>query len=249
MKLVRSIFLTMAALAVVSIAVLSGCSGSDPLSTTVGSLVLDFQITDPGSTQYEEADMLLGTAIVRPVSQEGQDSLGDAGISLLSNELFEMDLNLGSNSLPAASLPAGSFLLEEINFFVSGFIPLRLLDQDLPDPMAACVDRMPAIPRPDPDPLTSTIDEQRLNAAINSIPDSRKTLHPNVIINIPSDGLATQQVQINSTMLIQAYKNAIICSENVTVCQVSRGGQVPCIGGFNANQFFDELESQDWITF
>ncbi len=249
MKLVRNIFLTMAALAVVSIVVLSGCSGSDPLSTTVGSLVIDFQISDPGSTQYELAEMLLGTAIVRPVSQEGQDSLGGAGISLLTNENFEMNLNSGSNSLPAARLPAGTFLLEEINFFVSGFVPIKLVDLDPVDPMGSCTDRMPAIPRTDPGSEVSTIDEQRLNNAIRSIPDSRKRLQPNALISIPANDVETFTVQINSAMLIQAYKNAIICSENASRCEVNQGGQVPCISGFDANGFFTELEGLDWITF
>ncbi len=57
MKLVRSTLLSLATLAVVFIALLAGCSGSDPLSTTVGSLVLEFQITDPNSTRFEEADL------------------------------------------------------------------------------------------------------------------------------------------------------------------------------------------------
>ena len=248
MKLVRNTIASLATLVVVFIVILSGCSGSDPLSTTVGSLVLEFQITDAGSTQYEIANLTLGRATVHAVSQEALDSVGGAGISLLVNEIRNIDLNTASNPLTAAALPAGTFILDEVNFFPQGFIPITLLDND-PDAMAACIDRMPMIPRTFDDDLITTNDEIRMSQGITAVSITRKTLHPNLIINIPSGGTINQPILINSAMLIQAYKNAITCSDNDLVCAVSRGGQVPCITSFNGNAFFDELDTLDWITF
>jgi hypothetical protein len=242
MKLVRSTFVSLATLVVVFIAILSGCSGSDPLSTTVGSLVLDFQITDPGSTEYEEADFLISKAIVRPASAEALESLGDAGISLLANEVLAMDLNSGSTPLPAASLPAGTFILEEVSFLPSGRIPITLVNNDVPDPMAACIDRKTMLPG-------DTTEQSRVAQAINGLSVDRRTFRPNAPIVIPSGEIVNHPIRINSAALIQAYKNAFTCSDNPVACRVSRGGSVPCITSFNANGFITELEGLDWITY
>lgn len=242
MKLVRSTFVSLATLAVVFIVILSGCSGSDPLSTTVGNLVLEFQIADPGSTEYEEANLLVATAIVRPASAEALESLGDAGISLLANEIREMDLNTGSSPLPSASLPAGTFILEEISFLPSGLIPITLVNNDVPDPMAACIDRKTVLPG-------DSTEQSRVAQAINGLSGDRRTFRPNAVITIPTGDTLIHPIRINSALLIQAYKNAFTCSDNEVACRVSRGGTVPCITAFNANGFITELEGLDWITY
>ncbi len=242
MKLVRRTFVSLTILAIVFIAILSGCSGSDPLSTTVGNLVLEFQITDPGSTDYEEANLLVAKAIVRPATAEGQDSLGNAGISLLANEIREMDLNSTSSPLPSASLPAGTFILEEISFLPSGLIPITLVNNDVPDLGAACIDRKTLLPG-------DQTEQSRVAQAINGLSVDRRTFRPNVPIAIPSGDAVNHPIRINSALLIQAYKNAFTCSDNPVACRVSRGGTVPCITSFNANGFITELEGLDWITY
>jgi hypothetical protein len=242
MKFVQSTFLSLATLAVVFIAILSGCSGSDPINTTVGNLVLEFQITDSGSSRFEEANLLVARAIVRPESVEGQGSLGGAGISLLANEIREMDLNATSTALPSTSLPAGRFILEEISFFPTGIVPITLVDNDLPDPMAACIDRKTTFPG-------DNRERSRVAQSFNSLSLNRRTFRPNAPITIPSGDAVIHPIMVNSDDLIQAYLNAFICSDDEGACAVALGGSVPCITSFSANGFITELEGLDWITY
>ncbi len=244
MKLVQSTFLSLATLAVVFIAILSGCSGSDPLSTTVGGLVLDFQITDPGSTQYEEASLLLIKAIVRPTSAQSLESLGGAGISLLANQRPEMDLNATSNTIPAASLPAGTYILDEISFLPSGFVPITLVDNDAPtDPLFDCIDRKAVLPG---DEFERAIIASRLGF----LPSERLIFRPGSTIVIPTDDVVLHPIRIRSELLIQAYRNAMTCSDDELLCRnVSQNTVPPCITGFRANDFITELEGLDWISY
>ena len=115
--------------------------------------------------------------------------------------------------------------------------------------MAACLDRMPEVPRGILDDDLTTNGEIRIAQGLGAVSADRKTFRPNTPISIPSGEIVVYPIQINSTMLIQAYKSAITCSDNDIVCRVSRGGEVPCVTGFNGNAFFDALDGLDWITY
>ncbi len=242
MKLVRSTFLSLATLAVVFIALLAGCSGSDPLSTTVGQLVLDFQITDPGSTQYEEGGLQLITATLLPVSTEALESLGGAGIALLSNKRLVIDMNTTSNPIPAANIPAGAYVLDKISFYPVGFAPIELVDHDLPDPAAACIDRKTMLPGTD-------LEKSLVATKFNVLSEEQRTLRPGVPVSIRSGEVVSLPIRINSALLIQAYKNAMVCSDSVAVCQAVAGTTPPCLARFDMILYLDEITGLDWIDF
>ena len=142
----------------------------------------------------------------------------------------------------AANLPAGVFLLEEISFLPSGVVPINLVDHDPVDPLASCVDRKSALPG-------STTEQAKVAQAINSLSVDRRTFRPNTPIFVPSGDAVSHPIRINSTLLIQAYKNAMVCSDSEVVCQIVVGGTPPCITSFNANGFITELEGLDWIDY
>jgi hypothetical protein len=245
MKLSRNqlIFASILAVTLAGLAGLTGCGDANLLETTVGVLTLEFQVSDPGSTQYEVAVLLVANVTVRPVDQDAQDSLGGADIALLANEVRSIDLASSSTTLNPTSLPAAVFTLDSVLFFPDGRAPIELQDTN-PDPMASCLDRKPALPET-PDETTV------IASALFDISKSRRTINPNALITIPSGGTLNHPITINSSLLIQAYKNAMTCSDVVATCQqrFNSLAAVPCLMSFDANQFLDELDTLDWVSF
>jgi hypothetical protein len=245
MKLFRNILIvtSVLAFAIVGLAGFTGCSDTNLLETTVGVLTLEFQVADVGSTQYEDASLTVANVTVRPLDQEAQDSLGGANI-VLANKVRSIDLASSSTALNPASLPAAVFVLEGVNFFPSGRAPIILQDAD-PDPDAVSVcDRKPALPE--------TPDERAvISSALIDFTPSQLTINPNVLITVPSGGTLVHPITINSSLLIQAYKNAMVCSDVAAECEEKHDSlaPVPCLISFNANQFLDELDAIDWVSF
>ena len=245
MKLFRKILIvtSVLAFAIVGLTGITGCSDTNLLETTVGVLTLEFQVADVGSTQYEDASLTVANVTVRPLDEEAQASLGGANIALLANEVRSIDLTSSSTTLNPTSLPARVFILEGVNFFPSGRAPVVLQDMD-PDPMSSCLDRKPAIPE-------TAAETSVIASALLDIPTSRLTINPDVLITVPSSGTLVHPITINSALLIQTYKNAMTCSDVAATCEQRFGSfaPVPCITAFNANQFLDELDTIDWVSF
>ncbi len=239
-KLLGGIFLT----GMVLTLVLAGCSDTNVLQTPAGTLTLQFQVNNSGSTEYEQGTFTVFSVTVRPLEVQAQQSLGGATIALLANEVRFIDLNASETSIDPANLPAGSFILENVNFFPPGKAPIELQNNDA-DPMAAaCIDRKTLIPG-------TTGEKSIVSTAFLGQSLDRLTLHPNTLIQIPSGDTLNYSIGINSSLLIQAYKNAFTCSDVESTCRIVLGpsAPVPCVIGFNANQFLDELDSLDWVTF
>lgn len=206
----------------------SGCTGTDVLTTPIGTVTVQIETTNQGMSRFDQATVFVSQVYFRPVDPEADTNMGNFTLGVFPSRDVLIDLNGSVDSSFSLSLSAGRYRLSRIVIR-----PAELIDNDpAPDPPVVCTDNFQQIPTPQSDDFLT------IDPPFNVVFDP--AVAPTFTI---SNEDSIVRLVLDSHMIIDHYVESFRCRTSGRNC--SFYGPVtspPCLYSFDSSGYTSSIQ-------